>query len=182
MKWAQNEISRKWNEQKLEKKIEWVQNRITFLFKFFVWPFWQAQFMVANYSNTGCRVFTRRVQIKNNFCLKINTPNGNYWILRIGVVGRCQKVPKFKFQSQLESFSIFFSLKNITWEAHFFIKGFFKLLYFAQYLTARHYTNLQNSIISFGLLIFWAKLFLILYPSLEKSTTHITILQSNCEL
>ena len=26
-------------------------------------------------------------------CLKINIPNGNDWIFRIGVMGRCQKMP-----------------------------------------------------------------------------------------
>ena len=35
-----------------------------------------------------------------DFCLKINIPKENYWILRIGVMGSCQKVPKFDFQSQ----------------------------------------------------------------------------------
>ena len=37
---------------------------------------------------------------KKDFCLSINILEGNYWILRIGIVGRCQKVPKFDFQSQ----------------------------------------------------------------------------------
>ena len=46
--------------------------------------------------------FSREGGIQNwkDFCLKINTPKGNYWILRIGIMGRCQKVPKFDFQSQ----------------------------------------------------------------------------------
>ena len=27
-----------------------------------------------------------------DFCIKINIPKGNYWIFRIGVMGRCQKL------------------------------------------------------------------------------------------
>ena len=38
----------------------------------------------------------------------INIPKGKYWILRIGLMGRCQKVPKFYFQSQ-------FSTSKIIW-------------------------------------------------------------------
>ena len=49
------------------------------------------------YGNTGCRVFERGVQNWKVFCIKINIPKGNYWILRIGVMGRCQKVPWFDF-------------------------------------------------------------------------------------
>ena len=43
-------------------------------------------------------------------------------------------------------------------------------------MTARHYTNSQNSIISFGYVDFWAKIFLILYPALENSANLIAIL------
>ena len=38
-----------------------------------------------------------------------------------------------------------------------------------------HYTNSQNSIISFGYADFEAKIFPILYPLVENSTTNITI-------
>ena len=40
----------------------------------------------CQYGNTGCRVFKRG--------FKINIHKENYWILRIGIMGRCQKVPK----------------------------------------------------------------------------------------
>ena len=46
----------------------------------------------AHYDNTGCRGFKRGVQNWKDCCLKINIPKGNYWILRIGVMGRCQKL------------------------------------------------------------------------------------------
>ena len=32
----------------------------------------------AEYGNTGCRVFKRGVQNRNDFCLKINIPKGNH--------------------------------------------------------------------------------------------------------
>ena len=50
-----------------------------------------------SFGNTGCRVFNGGVA---RFFLKINIPKGYCSILRIGVVGRCQKVPKFDFHSQ----------------------------------------------------------------------------------
>ena len=44
---------------------------------------------VCRDGNMGYGVFKRGVQ---NFCLRINIRKGNYWILRIGLMGRCQKV------------------------------------------------------------------------------------------
>ena len=67
------------------------------------------------YGNTGCGVFKRGIQNYKDFCLRIHIPQGNYWILSLGLTASCQKVPKFDFQSQFflcqkssESFSIFF--------------------------------------------------------------------------
>ena len=83
----------------------------------------------CDYGNMGCRVFKRGVQNWKDFCLKINVPKGNYWILRIGVIGRCQKVPKFDFQSQFsipKIIGIFLiSLKNINFGAHLLLLTFF---------------------------------------------------------
>ena len=50
---------------------------------------------------------------------------------------------------------------------------------FWHFLTTRHYVNLQNTIISFEDIDFWPRIYLIWYPSLENSTTHITIVQAN---
>ena len=50
--------------------------------------------------------FSGGIQNWIDFCLKIDIPEGKYCILRIGVMGRCQKVLKFDFQSQ------FFYVKN----------------------------------------------------------------------
>jgi hypothetical protein len=46
----------------------------------------------GRYGNTDCRVFKQGVQNWKDFCLEINIPQGNYWILRIGVTGRFQKL------------------------------------------------------------------------------------------
>ena len=43
-------------------------------------------------------------------------------------------------------------------------------------ITAPHYTNSQNSIISFGYVDFYAKNFLILYTPFENSTNRIAIM------
>ena len=40
----------------------------------------------------GCGVFKRGVQNYKDFCLRINILKGNYWILRIGLMGKCQKL------------------------------------------------------------------------------------------
>ena len=58
------------------------------------------------------------------------------------------------------------------------ITSIFKSLYFLKwcpFLTAHHYTNSQNSTIFFGYVDFQAKIFPILYPPLEISTTRIAI-------
>ena len=52
-------------------------------------------------------------------------------------------------------------------------------LWFLQATEAPHQSNSQNSIISFGFVDFWAKIFPIWYPLPQKSTTRITITQSN---
>jgi hypothetical protein len=44
------------------------------------------------YGNMGCRVFKRGIQHWKDLCLKINIPQGNYWILRIGVYGEVSKI------------------------------------------------------------------------------------------
>ena len=71
---------------------------------------WIMAIRVAEFSNGGDR-------IRKIFCLRINILKGNYWILRIGLMGRCQKVPKLDFQSQFSmskiiAIFIVFSLTN----------------------------------------------------------------------
>ena len=55
---------------------------------------------VIIYGNSGCEVVKWRIQNYKDFCLRINTPKGNYWILSFGLMMSCQKVPTFDFQSQ----------------------------------------------------------------------------------
>ena len=80
----------------------------------------------TDYGNTGYGVSGPGIQNQKGFCLKINIPKGNYWILRIGVMGRCRKVPKFDCKSQfsmskiIRIFPIFFSLKNTNLENIFY--------------------------------------------------------------
>ena len=54
----------------------------------------------TNYGKTGYGVSSLGIQNQSFFCLKISIHKENYWILRIGAMGRCQKEPKFDFQSQ----------------------------------------------------------------------------------
>ena len=81
---------------------------------------------------TGYRIFKQGIQNCKYFCLKINIPKGNYWILRIGVGGRCQKVPKFDFQSQfsmskiIRSFLNFFFFEEYQFRSSFFVIDIFR--------------------------------------------------------
>ena len=72
----------------------------------------------------------RGIQNQIDFWLKINIPKGNYWILRIGVVGRCQKVPKLVFQNHWNLSAFFSSLKNTNFGAHFLLLSFFDKISF----------------------------------------------------
>ena len=65
-----------------------------------------------HYGNTGCRVFKRGTKL-DRFCIRINIHQGNYRILRIGVLGRSQIVPKFDFLCQkLRKIPMIFNLEN----------------------------------------------------------------------
>ena len=89
----------------------------------------------------SCVVFKQGVKNLKGFCLRIKIPNGSYWILRIGLMGRCQKVPKLGFQSQfsmsriIQIFlfffiaeyqfkNIFFVFDNINFKSIWFLKWF----------------------------------------------------------
>ena len=72
---------------------------------------------------------------------------------------------KIKESKERFFYSINFWRRKFTWKVRFW-----------HILTTRHYDNSQNNIISFEDIYFWPKTFLILYPSVENSTTHITIM------
>ena len=85
-----------------------------------------------HYGSTGCQVFKLGVQNQKDFCLRINIPKGNYCILRIGVIGRCQKVPKLDLQSQfslskvIRIFLIFFFIEEYQFRSMFFVFDIFR--------------------------------------------------------
>ena len=87
--------------------------------------------MYHSYGNTGCRVFKRGVQNLKDFYIRINILKGNYWILRIGLMGRCQKVSKFDFQSQfsvskiIRIFLNFFFIEEYQFRSTFFVIDIF---------------------------------------------------------
>ena len=87
-------------------------------------------FATSKYGSTSCRVFKQGVQNWRDFCLKINLPKRDYWILRIGVMGRCHKVPKFDFQSQFSMSKIIGIFLNLG--AHLII-SIFKSLHFLKW-------------------------------------------------
>ena len=129
---------------------------------------------------------SRNIQISLNFfSLQHNFCKNNFFIFWIDIVVNCQKVSKSDFQNQFSTSKIkgicliFFSFKNTYQLKKFLIISIFETLDFlndAKFLTTRQKVISQNTIISFEDIDFWLKTFLILYPSFEKSTTHITIL------
>ena len=50
--------------------------------------------MASHYGNRGCGVFKGGVQNQKGFCIRINMPKGNYWILKIGLVGSLSSLQK----------------------------------------------------------------------------------------
>ena len=93
--------------------------------------------LILHYGNIGRGVFKGGIQNLKGFLLKVKITKGNYWILRIGVMGRCQKVPKFDFQCQK-------SLKNTNLGAHFLITSIFKSLYFLKWCPIYDSSPLQQ--------------------------------------
>ena len=78
----------------------------------------------SQYGNTGNGVSSRGIQNYKGFSLKLNIHKEHYWILRIGIVGRCQKSQNltFKVHFLCQKSSGYFSLnslKNINLGAHF---------------------------------------------------------------
>ena len=59
---------------------------------------------VGDYGSMSCGVFKRGVHNYKGFCLKINILEGNYWILRIGLMGT-EVFKNHSFKSQLISSS-----------------------------------------------------------------------------
>ena len=111
-------------------------------------------YIYCDYDDMGCWVFKRGVQNWKDFCLAIITNNGNCWILRIGVIGRCQKLGIILENEVIQK------LKKIP----MMLK-----VKFCLFLTPPHYTNYKNSIISFGYVDFSAKILLFRAPQSRNS-------------
>ena len=65
----------------------WFKTRINYLFNYTLHSLCRSHSPVQNlfihdcYGNTVCGVFKRGVQNWKDFCIRINIPKGNYWIL-----------------------------------------------------------------------------------------------------
>ena len=88
------------------------------------------EFQLANeliddkYGNTGCQVFKRGIHNQKDFMTKINIPKRNYCILRIGVMGRCQKMPIFYVKNHW-NLSPFFFIEENRFRSTFFVIDIF---------------------------------------------------------
>ena len=90
---------------------------------------------VMEFSRKGCKK-------QKSFLIKSNVVKWNHWILRISVMGRCQKVPKSNFQSQFSmnhvNHSDLFFIEEYEFRSIFFvidilITSIFKALYFLKW-------------------------------------------------
>ena len=116
--------------------------------------------------------FSSGVQNWKGFCLRISIPKGNYWILRIGVMGKVSKSALIWLSKSTFNVKNHQNLSQFFFTEEYQFRSNFKSFYYkndALFLTSR------NSIISFGYADSYAKIFLILYPLLENSTTRIAI-------
>ena len=76
----------------------------------------------------------------------------HHWILQIGVMGRCQKVPKFDFQSQFSTskiiwiFLIFFFIEGYQFRRRFFVIVIFWKLQFLTTLFSNFWKSVWTSV------------------------------------
>ena len=128
-------------------------------------------------------------KIKNIFCQKSNVLERKYCILLIDVVGRWQKEPKLDFQSQFSLSKIIRIFRknlanNMNLGAPFLLLTLSDNFNFWSTLFSKMMLNfwrlatmsIQKITISCEYIDFWAKIYLISYPSHGNSTTHITII------
>jgi hypothetical protein len=69
-------------------------------------PRWK--FGTVGYGITGYGVSSPGIQNYKDFCIKINIPKGNYWILRIGLMGSLSRLQKSEFLKLIFSFFHYF--------------------------------------------------------------------------
>ena len=114
--------------------------------------------------------------------------------MRNSLMGRCQKLSIVLENEAIEKLMlsknvsnnkcapklVFFNEQKIEKDSDDFWHRKLKVKVW-HFLTPPHYTNYQNSIILFCYFNFQAKIFSILYPLLENSTTRITIVFNGSE-
>ena len=131
---------------------------------------------VVVFSRVGYKIHKKEV------CLKINIPKENYWILRIGVVRRCRKLPTFDLRSQFSMSKIigiclnFFFIEKCQFRRIFFDNANFKITLLLKRCPIFDSSPLhQFSKFNMFRWVCWFLIFRILYSSLENSSTCITV-------
>ena len=114
---------------------------------------------------------TKNCKNEKDFCLTINIPTGNYWILRIDAAVSCQKLGIILLIKWFKNWcyqKILIHNKKCAPKLVFLNEKIEKDSDdFWHFSTPPHYTSSQHSTISFGYVDSYAKLFLILSPRLK---------------
>ena len=71
--------------------------------------------MTDHYGISGYGVSRPGIQNKKGFCIKINLPKGNYWILRIGLMGSLSSLQKSEVLKLIISILSCIKLENLMW-------------------------------------------------------------------
>ena len=82
----------------------------------------------VHYGNRGCGIFKRGIQNQKGFCIRINIPKGNFWILRIGLAGSLSSLQKSQFIKLNISFLHYFWCQN--WDQWHKMSGKNTCIYF----------------------------------------------------
>jgi hypothetical protein len=124
--------------------------------------------LCVKYGTSGYGVSRPGIQNKKGFCIKINLPKGNYWILKIGLMGSLSSLQKSEFLKLIISFFHYFWCQN--WDLSHKMSGKKTHIYFLyfQFKNKRVWVKKNNFLCEFD---FYAKTFLILYPWSWNSIT-----------
>ena len=82
----------------------------------------------GNYGITGYGISSPEIQNQKDFCIKINIPKGNYWILRIGLMVSLSSWQKSDFLKLIISFFHYFWCQN--WDQRHKMSGKNTHIYF----------------------------------------------------
>mgnify|MGYP007048593961 CR=1 FL=1 len=131
----------------------------------------------------------RTLWIIKIFALRINKIRGNFWILRIGLTGRCQKlgiiskssdvIKKCQWQKMCSCIDILQWKKNIDKDSnnfwHWKLTLKVKFWHFLTLFDTSPLTQFLKFCNFLQVCWFLGKIFLILYPPFKNSTTRIVI-------